>query len=95
MTRYKIGDKVLVRGDLVVGERYAMDGESPARCAFIYEMKPFSGTIATIENILGNGPDARYLVEGSMWHWTDDMFAGLAVDLQDDAVIDIDLDELF
>lgn len=68
--RYKAGDKVKVRGDLVVGKKY--DGEH-----FIEDMTQYRGKIVTIDRV---GTDnLKYLIKDdnhSYW-WTDEMFKPL------------------
>lgn len=68
--RYKAGDKVKVRGDLVVGKKY--DGEH-----FIEDMTQYRGKIVTIDRV---GTDnLEYLIKDdnhSCW-WTDSMFEPL------------------
>ena len=68
--KYKVGDKVKVRGDLVVGKKY--DGEH-----FIEYMTQYRGKIVTIDRV---GTDnLEYLIKDdnhSYW-WTDEMFKPL------------------
>lgn len=75
--KYKVGDKVRVRSDLVVGENYKMKDEVRSSCGFVTDMKKFCGRIVTIESIIGN---KRYLLEEDVekWLWVDEMFEGLA-----------------
>lgn len=75
--QYKVGDKVVVRSDLVDGEFYYMydvdyDDE------FTSEMMDFVGETVTIAGISSVGA-YNILEDGGDWHWTDDMFAGYAV----------------
>lgn len=64
--KYKIGDKVRVREDLIVDQWYGDD-------IFISEMVSFKGKIVTIKKNQYN----KYLIkEGSTtWNWTDEMFS--------------------
>lgn len=78
--RYKIGDKVIVRKDLVVGDHYGIDPLG-AKCRFVCEMDFFKGKTVTIAHVdVGILGDIRYNIEedGGKWWWTDDMFVGLA-----------------
>jgi len=68
--KYKVGDKVKIREDLIDGKEY---GDN----IFVPEMKPWCGQVVTIAHCeYGN-----YLIEGcDNWAWTDEMIEGLAVD---------------
>ena len=61
--KYKIGDKVRVREDLKIDDKYG-------GCLFARGMKRFKGKEVTITNTLDNYN--RYLIEG--YKWTDEMF---------------------
>lgn len=61
--KHKVGDKVKVRSDLVVGKSY---GEH----AFVHDMIKFSGKIVTIESVWRQG----YRIEEDTYWWTDEMF---------------------
>lgn len=68
--KYKVGDKVRIRTDLKVGERY--DGV-PIR----EEMIGLVGKTLTISNVndFGEGDISYYLNEDEdCYHWTDSMF---------------------
>lgn len=70
--RYKAGDKVVVRHDLIEGETYYMDDGDSHDCV-VSAMMPFVGEIVTIQSSpFGN----KYRIEGSDCWWTDDMFEG-------------------
>lgn len=73
MKKYKVGDLVRVRADLVAGKRYRQEGEKEARCLATKEMAQLAGKVVTIGAC--GFPD-RYHVVGSGWKWTDEMFAG-------------------
>lgn len=78
--RYKVGDKVIVRKDLVVGDHYGIDLRG-ARCGFVDDMKLLKGETVTIAHVgVGFRGDIRYLIkeDGDDWWWTDDMFVGPA-----------------
>ena len=65
--KYKIGDKVRVREDLVVDQWYGKD-------IFVHSMTPFKGKIVTISKVI----NFKYEIEGDpyqLW-WTDEMFSG-------------------
>lgn len=71
--KYKVGDKVLIRDDLLEDETYYDDDE-------IYHdtvndsMVLFGGQIATITSITSTG--YRINLDNSRWNWMDDMFNG-------------------
>lgn len=69
--KYKVGDKVKIREDLIVGNEYGADD-------FAEEMELYKGGIATITDIYNN----KYFidVDDGEWYWTDEMF-------EDDAAI--------
>ena len=71
---YKVGDVVVIRHDLSLGEAY--DG-----CSVVGNMTKFSGKTATITWVFGEGESARYKIRGSTWFWSNSMFEGLADDL--------------
>lgn len=64
--KYKVGDKVLVREDLIEFEQYKY-------ISFVPSMNPFKGKIVTIYNVT----DRYYIIEedSKRYHWTDDMFS--------------------
>ena len=77
--KYKVGDKVRVRDDLEIGKWYSMNNRTFSD--FVNsEMVKFKGEDVTIldDNCFG-----MYLVkeDGGKWHWTDEMFSGLATSL--------------
>lgn len=63
MKQFKVGDKVRVRKDLVVGEMYGR--QSFANC-----MRPMLGKIVTIRTNTGM---CGYTLEESAWFWSDEM----------------------
>lgn len=67
--KYKAGDKVRVRKDLVVGKRY---GCYPA----VSKMVEKSGKIATIRTVHSD----FYEIYKDVYSWTDEMFEGLVED---------------
>lgn len=68
--KHKVGDKVRVRKDLVVGNEYYMEDAKWYAC-FIAAMSHLRGQIVTIQECANNG---RYCIEESGWYWTDEMF---------------------
>lgn len=77
---YKVGDVVVIRHDLSLGEAY--DG-----CSVVGNMTKFSGKTATITWAFGEGESARYKIRGSTWWWSNSMFEGLADDLNCELVL--------
>lgn len=67
--RYKVGDKVKIREDLVVGKEYGADD-------FARGMKPYKGKIATITSVCGDTYRIDIDDNDYKWHWTDEMFEG-------------------
>ena len=64
--KYKVGDKVRVREDLIVDQWYGED-------VFASGMVSFKGKIVTISNI----ESGFYILkeDSSRWSWTDEMFS--------------------
>lgn len=62
--KYKVGDKVKVREDLIVGREYG-------GWVFVEEMAEFLGKEVIIEGVISG---ACHTVCGNGWHWTDEMF---------------------
>lgn len=67
--RYKVGDKVRVRKDLVAYKEYICDGKLVRTNGTMAHMK---GKILTIKKI--NEVDKDYMVKENEWHWNDEMF---------------------
>lgn len=65
--KYKVGDRVKIREDLIADKRY---GDN----TFVPEMIPWRGKVATISCC------GRFyqLEDGDNWDWTDEMIEGLA-----------------
>ena len=63
--KYKVGDKVRVREDLIAEKQYGKD-------FFVSEMNPFKGQIVTIKIV----KDGGYVIEedSGEWYWTEEMF---------------------
>jgi len=76
--KYKVGDKVKVREDLVVGHSYGTD-------SFMSEMCDMRGKVVTIEHISDSThnptweADEYQIEEQADWWWTDEMFEGLYI----------------
>ena len=70
MSKYKVGDKVKVREDLVVGEKY--DNEY-----FVSAMLEFKGKEVTISIVYDY--NKGYRIEERGFTWTDEMIEGLVV----------------
>lgn len=68
--KYKVGDKVRVRKDLVANYKYGYD-------YFDEKMAPFVGKVVTISEVV----DGEYeILEDGICLWTEEMFEGLAND---------------
>ena len=66
MSKYEVGDKVPIRKDLEVGERYK-------GCSLVESMKQYLGKEAIIEKVDYDG-DYKIDLDDREWYWTDDMF---------------------
>ena len=62
--KYKIGDKVKIREDLIVDNDYGSDG-------FTEEMVEYKGKTATITDVHYDKYDID--VDDGQWYWTDEM----------------------
>jgi len=75
--KYKVGDKVRVRKDLIEGERYSMEsvtgGSLMKSNSVVPQMMSLRGKEVTIEEINMVG---QYKVSRSCFNWTDEMFEG-------------------
>ena len=71
--KYKVGDKVKIREDLVVGKQYGVD-------IFVKSMKAYKGDTAIITSI----DDNTYCIDidSNNWHWTDEMFEDYTEDAE-------------
>jgi hypothetical protein len=67
--KYKVGDKVRVKKDLVIDSCYGRED-------FVEEMKSFIGKIVTISKVI----DEEYMIleDDGDYAWTEEMFEGLA-----------------
>lgn len=79
--KYKVGDKVRVRGDLKNGERYHMASKKISEVA-MGPMVDLKGQIVTISGITSSGmytvKECSYLGISIRYRWTDEMFEPVA-----------------
>ena len=73
MGLYHVGDRVVVRSDLITGKRYYMADLARSDIC-ISEMIKLAGETVTISRILWSG---KYAILESDCAWTDEMFSGL------------------
>lgn len=62
--KFKVGDKVRIKKDLIVDNKYG-------RYKFITQMKPYLGTTQIIQNI--NYFNDGYIFKNNLYTWTDEM----------------------
>lgn len=75
VSKYKVGDKVLVRSDLKHGKRYGSDGFD----AIGTQMGNKVGKVCTVTEIISSGEqDAGYRLNGERGRFTNEMIVGLA-----------------
>lgn len=67
--KYRVGDKVQIREDLIVGGEYGAD-------TFAEEMEQYKGKTATITATYGSKYDID--IDNGHWCWTDEMFEDCA-----------------
>lgn len=91
MPKYKQGDKVKVRSDLNFGKNYSMADGTHSDCV-AESMLNLRGKVVTITHADAGG----YHIKEDGWHWTDEMFSGLAVQYHvgDKVMVRSDLDDL-
>lgn len=78
--RYEIGDAVVVRSDLNDGTNYYMrsgDGADGVCSTFCDMMPSFAGKVVHISDYTWSD-EYRIEEDGELYHWTDEMFVGLA-----------------
>ena len=81
---YQVGDSVMIRPDLNTSTRYKMIG-SEGTNAVTEDMRDMAGTITVITAISWG----QYVVNGSAWRWTDEMFAyAIEDDFEPDNALD-------
>ena len=62
--KYKVGDKVKIREDLIVGNKYGAD-------TYVDDMEQYKGEITTVAKITDNN---KYKLDiDGYWCWTDEM----------------------
>lgn len=74
--KYKVGDKVRVRKDLVAYKEYICDGKLLRTNGIMAHMK---GGILTIKRV--NEVDKDYMVKENEWYWNDEMFEPVITNL--------------
>ena len=72
--KYKVGDKVKIREDLIIGEGY---GEHRV----VSDMTEFIGDIVTITNVFPSGYGIKE--DNGEWYWSEDMFEEINMILDD------------
>lgn len=77
MAKYKAGDRVIVRDDIIAddGHIYCMEGDKRSHNTFVSGMDKFCGCVVTIESV-----GTQYFIEECGYSWTDEMFVGLATE---------------
>ena len=67
--RYKVGDKVKIRKDLIEGTEYGGEG-------FVDDMMQFRGKEVTIQKVIF---DREYILleDTEKWYWTEEMFESM------------------
>ena len=73
MSKYKVGDKVKIREDLIVGKRYGSE-------IFVDDMAEFKGKEVTIKSVYNYSEE--YRIEELGFTWTDKMIEGLAKEVK-------------
>ena len=68
MAKYKVGDKVRVRRDLIVDKQYYMSDGFHGEI-FVNSMKKMKGKVVTIKDAY----EQHYRIEEFSWYWTDEM----------------------
>lgn len=69
MSRYKVGDRVKIKSNLVVDRHYGCN-------SFVQAMTPMLGKVATIKSICGS---SEYTLQEFGKYWTDEMIEGLEI----------------
>lgn len=77
-TKFKVGDKVIVKRNLDIEQTYTMECEKPHEDSAVTQMAKFRGNEVTISSIELSYPDRNkfYHIEedNGEWNWTDGMF---------------------
>ena len=73
---YRVGDRVVIRSDLVENQKYSMLDKSQTDIvnSSMMEYRGKTATISWYEN-------GKYKLREFDWYWTDEMFEGLESDL--------------
>lgn len=84
MARYKPGDCVVVRDDIVasMSTRYCMYDDPTISDVANTQMVKLAGQVCTIDKITAFGK-YRIHEDGRRWNWTDEMFSEPCVELDD------------
>lgn len=88
--RYKVGDRVVIRSDIVESERYYSDDGEESN-SVTESMAEMAGQVMTIKRIY----DGQYILEEDEWgwRWVDGMFEGYAKEEQEPDYDDILLED--
>ena len=78
-TKYKAGDKVLIRPDLEEGRYYTMQG-GRTLVANNDMSRNYAGRVVTIKCYTDHG---YYTIKEGEWGWTDEMFTGLVTEIDE------------
>lgn len=73
MAQYKVGDRVVVRTDLITHQVYYMEGRKNGD-SVTESMNELAGRVVTISKV---GEKYRVEEDFNCFNWTDGMFAGL------------------
>lgn len=79
MTKYRPGDRVVVREDLMNGKRYFMYDDETVSDSAVPLMCKLAGQPVTIKEICSNG---KYHIEDYGYFWTDEMFSGMEEEME-------------
>ena len=80
--KYKVGDKVKIRADLIEGEYYGCE-------YFSCYMKKFLGKVCTISDIYEDAYILKEDEETWKWRWTDEMIEDVKEDIDTEKTVDI------
>lgn len=73
MAQYKVGDRVVVRTDLIAHRTYYMEGRTNGD-SVTEQMNELAGQVVTISRV---GEKYRVEEDSHSFNWTDGMFIGL------------------
>ncbi len=80
--KYKVGDKVKIKEDLVVDETYGED-------SFTEEMEKYKGKTATITDVHWDKYEID--IDDGSWYWTDEMLEDLNSALDEEKAQTVDV----